>query len=708
MEPIYKQFITETFNQNGKLTGIDFNYPDNYNFGYDVVDVLAERYADQKAMIWLSRDKDEKVFSFSDISKESARAANLFKRHGIKKGDVVMLILKRHHQFWPIIVALHKIGAITVPATFLLTEKDLIYRFNAAGVKAVVCTGDGDVAGAVDAAVPESPTLELRFSVNSPQRDGWIDYDLAVRDEDYRFDRPSGDDQPMANEIMLMYFTSGTTGPPRIAAHSHTYALGHIITGVHWHNCGREGLHLTISDTGWGKSVWGKLYGQWMAETCVFTYDFDKFDAKDILATIEKYKITTFCAPPTIYRFFIQEDLTKFDLSSLNYLTTAGEALNPEVFKRVKDALGIEIMEGFGQTETTLTICNLHNSKSVSLGSMGKPSPQYKLMLVDSEDNRVEPGVIGEIAVDTREGAPVGMFLGYYRDAELTEKVWHDGIYHTGDLAWADENGNYWFVGRTDDLIKSSGYRISPFEIESVLMEHRAVMECAVTGVPDELRGQAVKATVTLAPGFSPTDALAEEIKNFVKKLTAPYKYPRIIEFVDELPKTFNGKIRRVDIRSQDAGTILSSKQTDMVIYEKLQQEDFEIIVPLVQLFKSSVNEKQLSEQQLGALKSAVVDGGIEFYLVKQQDDIVGMCSVSFIFSTYACETVGVFDDFYLLENRRGRGISRGFVAFVIEELGRRGVSSVWAGTKNNSEQYRSLGFDIPMGSMLAFNRKRK
>ena len=706
MEPIYKQFISETFNQNGKLVGIDFNYPENYNFGFDVVDVLAERYPDQKAMIWLSREKQEKIFTFSDISEESARAANLFKKHGIKKGDVVMLILKRHHQFWPIIVALHKLGAITVPATFLLTEKDLVYRFNAAGVKAIVCTGDGDVAGAVDAALPGSPTLELRFSVNSPSRDGWIDYDLAVRDEDSVFPRPSGIEEPKADEIMLMYFTSGTTGPPRIAAHSHTYALGHIITGVHWHNCRRGGLHLTISDTGWGKSVWGKLYGQWMAETCVFTYDFDKFEAKDILRVMQDYKVTTFCAPPTIYRFIIQEDFTEYDLSSLEYLTTAGEALNPEVFKRVKQATGIEIMEGFGQTETTLTICNLHNSKSVTLGSMGKPSPQYKLLLVDSEGNRVEPGVIGEIAIDTREGAPVGMFLGYYRDRELTERVWHNGIYHTGDMAWADENGNYWFVGRTDDLIKSSGYRISPFEIESVLMEHHAVMECAVTGVPDELRGQAVKATITLAPGFTATDALADEIQSFVKKLTAPYKYPRIIEFVDELPKTFNGKIRRVDIRSSDAQTPPAALRSDDVMFEELDYKDFNAVLPLIQLFKRSVNENELGKTQLSALSNAVSSGNIEFFIAKQEEEIIGICSVSLVFSTYTCSDVAIFDDLFVLENRRGRGISRKFINYVFEKLKERGVSSVWSCSKNNSEQLKSLGFNLMLGDLLAWKAK--
>ncbi len=707
MERIYKQFVTETLNQNGKLVGIDFHYPENYNFGYDVVDVLAERYPDKNAMIWLSREKEEKVFTFRDIQEESNRAANLFKKHGIKKGDVVMLILKRHYQFWPIIVALHKIGAIVVPATFLLTTKDLVYRFNAAGVKAIICTGDGTVANAVDESLSESPTVELRFTVNSPSREGWIDYDKSVREESTLFPRPTGEDEPKASEIMLMYFTSGTTGYPRIAAHSHTYALGHIITAVHWHNTQRDGIHLTISDTGWGKSVWGKLYGQWMAETCVFTYDFDKFDAKDILSTMEKYKITTFCAPPTMYRFFMQEDLSKYDLSSLKYLTTAGEALNPEVFKRIKDATGIEIMEGFGQTETTLTICNLRNSKSVSVGSMGKPSPQYKLLLVDNEGNRVEPGVVGEIAIDTSAGAPVGMFLGYYRDEELTKKVWHDGLYHTGDMAWADENGNYWFVGRTDDLIKSSGYRISPFEIESVLMEHRAVMECAVTGVPDEIRGQVVKATITLAPGYTSTDALKDEIQAFVKKLTAPYKYPRIIEFVEELPKTISGKIRRVEIRSKDSSVTAVPVSTDTVTFEKLRPEEFKKVLPLVQLFKNALKEEQLSTKQSAALEQAVKNNQIEFFLAKLNNEMIGMCSVSFMFSTYTCDEVGIFDDFFLLENQRGKGIARKLVNYMFSEMDRRGITSIWVSSECDREMYESLGFGTSLGNLLAWHTSK-
>ena len=706
MEQIYKQFVHETFNQNGKLVELSFDYPENYNFGFDVVDVLAERYPDKKAMIWLSREKEEKIFSFSDISKESNRAVNLFKKHGINKGDVVMLIMKRHHQFWPVMVALHKIGAIAVPATFLLTKKDLVYRFNAAGVRAVICTGDGNVADAVNESLSESPTVELCFSVNSMPREGWIDFDTAVKQESDVHIRPTGDEDPKADEIMLMYFTSGTTGYPRIAAHSHTYALGHIVTAVHWHNAQRDGIHLTISDTGWGKSVWGKLYGQWMAETCIFTYDFDKFEAKDILSTMSKYKITTFCAPPTMYRFFIQEDLSQFDLSSLVYLTTAGEALNPEVFRRVKESVGIEIMEGFGQTETTLTICNLKNSKSVSVGSMGKPSPQYKLLLVDAEGNHVDPGVVGEIAVDTSEGTPVGMFRGYFNDPESTARVWHDGLYHTGDMAWADENGNFWFVGRTDDLIKSSGYRISPFEIESVLMEHTAVMECAVTGIPDEVRGQVIKATIKLAPGFTGTDDLAEDIKRFVKKLTAPYKYPRLVEFVDELPKTISGKIRRVEIRENDqSADIHQPVSAPATTYEILQKNSFSDIIPLIQALKESQHKKNLTRVQLTALEAAVRNEDIQFFAARSGMSYVGVCSVAKFFSTYGSAETGIFDDFFIPEVYRHKGIARGLVNFVFSEMQKQGISSLRVGSERDHDMYHTLGFSTQLGSLLVWNQ---
>ncbi len=551
MEPIYKEYVTETFDENGVISAISFHYPENFNFAFDVVDELARRYPEKTAMIHLSNEKERHEYSFSDISRDSNKAANYFASLGIKKGDVVMLILKRHYQFWTAMMGLCKLGAVAVPATFQLTKKDLVYRFNKAGVKAIVCTSDGDVSNAVDESVAESETLKFRIMAKG-SREGWLDYDKGCAEASDVFERRTGAEETKADEIMLMYFTSGTTSYPKIAAHAHTYSIGHIMTGANWHNCSRDGIHLTISDTGWGKAAWGKLYGQWFAETCIFVYDFEKFHADDILSVIADNKITTFCAPPTMYRFMIHEDFSKYDLSALKYACTAGEALNPEVYNRFLEATGLRIMEGFGQTETTLTICNPVNSKN-KVGSMGKPSPQYELYLLDENCEPVETGMVGEICISTKNGKPVGMFNEYFNDPEATKAAWHDGYYHTGDTAWQDEDGYYWFVGRSDDLIKSSGYRISPFEIESVLMEHPSVLECAVTGIPDELRGQLVKATIVLAKGYEASEELKKDIQNYVKSLTAPYKYPRAIEFVSELPKTISGKIKRVDIRNTDA-----------------------------------------------------------------------------------------------------------------------------------------------------------
>lgn len=551
MQPIYKEFVNETFDENGVIKSIDFHYPENYNFAFDVVDELARRYPEKLALVHLSNEKERHEYTFADISRDSSKAANFFCSLGIKKGDVVMLILKRHYQFWTAMMGLCKLGAIAVPATFQLTKKDLVYRFNRAGVKAIICTSDGDVSKAVDDSVADSPTIEYRIMAKG-YREGWINYDEGCAAASDVFERRTGEDETKANEIMLMYFTSGTTSYPKIAAHSHTYSIGHIMTGANWHNCKRDGLHFTISDTGWGKAAWGKLYGQWFAETTIFVYDFDRFHAEDILDVISKNKITTFCAPPTMYRFMIHEDITKYDLSSLTYSATAGEALNPEVYNRWLEATGLRIMEGFGQTETTLTIGNFVNSQN-KVGSMGKPSPQYKIELLDENDEPVETGAVGEICLNTKDGKPIGMFNEYYNDPEATKKSWHDGYYHTGDTAWRDEDGYLWFVGRSDDLIKSSGYRISPFEIESVVMEHPSVIECAVTGVPDDLRGQLVKATIVLAKGYEPSEELKKDIQNYVKNLTAPYKYPRAIEFVKELPKTISGKIKHVDIRTADA-----------------------------------------------------------------------------------------------------------------------------------------------------------
>ncbi|MEA5050871.1 MAG: AMP-binding protein [Oscillospiraceae bacterium] len=550
MEPIYKKFMTQTYGADGVVSAVDFHYPDNFNFAFDVVDELARRSPDKPAMIWLSKDKEKRVFTFADVSRDSARAANYFRSLGIRKGDVVLLVLKRHYQFWSAMMGLCKLGAIAVPATYQLTKKDLVYRFNRAGIKAVVCTGEGDVAAAADEALAECPTVQLRMMVNG-RRDGWLDYDAGLAAQSDVFPRPAGADATAAEDIMLMYFTSGTTSYPKIAAHTFTYAVGHIMTGAEWHNCQPGGLHFTIAETGWGKAVWGKLYGQWMCESTVFVYDFDRFHADDMLQVMQDNKITSFCAPPTMYRFFIHEDFEKYDLSSIRYATTAGEALNPEVYNRFLAATGLRIMEGFGQTETTLTVFNPVGSQN-RVGSMGRPSPQYDIELLDDDDQPVEPGVVGEICISTKNGKPVGMFREYYNDPAATAAAWHDGYYHTGDTAWRDEDGYLWFVGRKDDLIKSSGYRISPFEIESVIMEHPSVLECAVTGIPDELRGQLVKATIVLARGYEPSDALKKEIQDYVKHLTAPYKYPRAIEFVEELPKTISGKIRHNVIRAQD------------------------------------------------------------------------------------------------------------------------------------------------------------
>lgn len=542
---IYKNYVDEEVNDKGVLSKISFHYPQNFNFAYDVVDKLAQTKPNKKAMIWISHDKKERVFTFADISRYSNMTANYFMSLGIKKGDNVMLILKRHYQFWFAIMALHKIGAVAVPATHQLMKKDLVYRFNKAHIKAVVCTPDDDISAEVEKSLNDCNELKLKFMVNQT-KEGWLNFDEDILKYPDTFARV----ETKAEEPMLMYFSSGTTGYPKCVEHSHTYAIGHIVTAVWWHQVMEDGVHLTISDTGWGKAVWGKLYGAWLAETCVFTYDFNKFIPEDILPMFKNYNITTFCAPPTMFRFFIKEDLSKYDLSGLKHCTIAGEALNPEVFKQFYQATGLKLMEGFGQTETTLSVCNLINMEPKP-GSMGKPNPQYKIALLDGENQQVPAGEVGEICIDTNESIPVGMFMGYYEDEVSTKQAWSDGFYHTGDMAWYDEDGYFWYVGRRDDLIKSSGYRIGPFEIESVLMEHASVLECAVTGVPDPIRGQVVKATIVLAKGFVASEKLKSEIQNYVKHLTAPYKYPRIIDFVDELPKTISGKIKRKDIREE-------------------------------------------------------------------------------------------------------------------------------------------------------------
>ena len=549
---VWENFIDTSLDENGVLKEIHFHNEDKFNFAFDVVDALAEKCPDKLAMLHLDAEKHERRFTFKDMSRYSSMTANYFKSLGIGKGDRVMVVLKRHYHFWFTILALHKLGAIIIPATNLLVEHDFEYRFNAAGVKAIVCSADGDIAHQVDLAAPRCETLKTKILAcqNTEKHiDGWHDFNSEFKGFPDVYKRTAS--SACGDDPMLMFFTSGTTGYPKIAAHSHKYALGHFITAKYWHNVDPDGIHFTISDTGWGKALWGKLYGQWLCEAAVFTYDFNKFDAHDILPLFAKYNITTFCAPPTMYRFFIKEDLSKYDLSSIKYATVAGEALNPEVYQQFLNATGVKLMEGFGQTETTLSVANLVGM-TPKPGSMGKPSPLYHVEILNPEGKPVAVGETGEICIDTRDHVPCGLFLGYYRNEEKTKEAWHDGWYHTGDTAWKDEDGYFWYVGRIDDLIKSSGYRIGPFEIESVIMELPYVLECAVTAAPDPIRGQVVKATIVLVKGKEKSDELKKEIQNYVKTHTAPYKYPRIVEFMDELPKTISGKIRRVELRNND------------------------------------------------------------------------------------------------------------------------------------------------------------
>ena len=540
-EYVSSKFVECTEAENGALEKIEFKNEDKFNFAFDIVDEIAKKSPEKLAMLHVDKHKVERRFTFNDMKRASNQCANYFKSLGIKKGDRVMLVLKRHYQFWYAILALHKLGAVAIPATNLLQEHDFDYRFNAAEVSAIVCTADGDVAHQVDLAEPASPTLKTKILVGG-EREGWHNFDEEFPLFSAHFYRT--EDTACGNDLMLMFFTSGTTGYPKIAAHNYKYALGHYVTAKYWHGVDENGLHFTISETGWGKALWGKLYGQWLCEGAVFTYDFDRFDAADILPMFAKYHITTFCAPPTMLRMMIKQDISQYDLSSIKHMTTAGEALNPEVYRQFEKATGLQIMEGFGQTELTLMIANLMGN-SHKLGSMGKPTPAYDVDILDPDGNPVPDGETGEIVVKTSDKVPCGLFAGYYKNKEKTDEVWHDGYYHTGDTAWRDEDGFYWYVGRVDDVIKSSGYRIGPFEIESVIMELPYVLECGVSAAPDEVRGQVVKASIVLVKGTEPTEELKKEIQDYVKHHTAPYKYPRIVVFKDELPKTISGKIQR-------------------------------------------------------------------------------------------------------------------------------------------------------------------
>ena len=589
MRNINLRYVDESYDENGLLKTFKVKYPDNFNFGYDVVDDIAVNDPDRRAMVWCNPEGEEHVFTFADMKRWSDKTANFLAAQGIGKGDFVLVILRRHYQFWFVATALAKLGAVMVPATFMLKEHDLEYRLNGASIKSIICTSVGDIADVVDNVYSECPSVTSRILVNGAgggttprnedgslvavagtvgealsgeegicaapvSREGWVDFNTGVREASDEFERID----TLAADPMLMYFSSGTSGNPKMVLHNSGYAVAHLITAKHWHNVQPDGIHFTIADTGWGKAVWGKYYGQWLMEACVFTYDFDRFHPSEILSLIGKYRITTLCCPPTMYRLMMSENFDDYDLSSLVYSTTAGEALNPDLFNFWKEHTGLTIFEGFGQTETPLTIANLTHSTPRS-GSMGKPVPLYDVEIQRDDGSRCNTGETGEICI-RMEPRPAGIMMEYYRDPVKTDNAIYDGWYHTGDTAWVDEDGYFWYVGRNDDVIKSSGYRIGPFEIESELLEHEAVRECAVTGVPDPVRGFAVKATVVLADGFTPSDELTRELQTWVKHRTAPYKYPRIVEYVDALPKTVNGKIRRVAIRQKDGADLKAPK----------------------------------------------------------------------------------------------------------------------------------------------------
>ena len=553
-----ERFLKQTVftSQEDYAEHLEFIIPEHFNFAYDVMDAWAAEKPEKEALLWTNDEGECIRFSFADIKEQTDRTAAYFSQLGIGRGDMVMLILKRRYEFWLAMLALHKLGAVAIPATHMLTKHDIVYRNTRAGVKAIVCVGEEYVMSQVKAALPESPSVEILVSVGPKKDEAFHDWHSEWM-EAPAFVRPETVNDN--SDTMLMYFTSGTSGEPKMVAHDFLYAMGHLTTGVYWHNLCEDSIHLTVADTGWGKAVWGKLYGQWFAGATVFVFDHEKFTADKMLRQIEQYHVTSFCAPPTVYRFMIHEDFSKYDLSSLRYCCTAGEALNPAVFEKFRELTGIRLMEGFGQTETTMTLGTMPWT-TPKPGSMGLPNPQYDIDLIRPDGTSCEDGEKGEIVIRTTTDErgemvkPIGLFKEYFRDEELTQRVWHDGLYHTGDVAWRDEDGYYWFEGRIDDVIKSSGYRIGPFEVESALMTHPAVVECAITGVPDEIRGMVVKATVVLKDVWKSKagDTLIKELQEHVKHETAPYKYPRIIEFVDELPKTISGKIRRVEIREKD------------------------------------------------------------------------------------------------------------------------------------------------------------
>lgn len=546
-----EKYMSVVENERGELVSISFKNDDKFNFAYDVVDELAKESPNKLAMLFLSRKQEERRFSFKEMSDYSSKAANYFKSLGIKKGDKVMLVLKRHYQFWFSLLGLHKIGAIAIPTSFLIVEQDFMQRIEAGEVKAIISTSDQNLTSTIDSADKKlNNPLQIKIVVGK-ETEGWSNFDSEIEKYSDEYIRPEGEENSGGDDPMLMFFTSGTTGYPKMTLHSFKYPLGHYVTAKYWNQVKEDGIHFTISDTGWGKAVWGKIYGQWLCKAAILTYNFDEFNAKEILKIIEKYKITTFCAPPTMYRVLIRMDLSKYDLSSLTNVNTAGEAMNPEVFNKFYDSTGLKIMEGFGQTETTLTIGNLVGMEPKP-GSMGKPNPQYKIEILLPNGEVAGPNEEGEISIAIDEGVPDGLFEGYYKEEDKNKEVWHDGYYHTGDVAYKDEDGYIWYVGRVDDVIKSSGYRVGPFEIENEIMKLPSVLECAVTPVPDKVRGQAIKATIVLNKGYEPTEELKREMFIYFNHNLANYKRPRYIEFVKEMPKTTSGKIKRVDIKNKD------------------------------------------------------------------------------------------------------------------------------------------------------------
>ena len=550
MRNINLRYIDETYDDNGLLETYKVHYPDNFNFGYDIVDDIAVNEPNRRAMVWCDDKGNERTFTFADIKRLSDKTANYLTEHGVRKGDTVLVVMKLNYQMWYLHIALHKIGAVMIPATFMLKKHDIEYRINAASVRAVICTSDAPVWEEFDKC-EDIPTLKFKAMTNmakNGKHEGWDDFDAGVETASDKWDRVKTN----VNDMMLIYFTSGTSGNPKMAAHDFSYPLGQTLNAKHWHQVDPEGLHWTVADTGWAKAGWGKLYGTWVMEGAIFVYEHEKFEPAKILDLIEKYRITTFCCPPTMFRMYVNAGLEGHDLSSLKNCCIAGEALNSDTFDKWYQATGLKLMEGYGQTETAIVCGNLRGM-TPKPGSMGKPVPQYKVDIVDENGRSCGPGVNGEIVVSVEPYHPPGIFIGYYRDRIKTRETIYGGFHHTGDVAWRDEEGYFWYVGRNDDIIKSSGYRISPFEVESALMKHPAVLECAATGAPDPVRGQIVKATIVLRSGYEPSDDLKKELQNFVKQETAPYKYPRAVEFVEELPKSISGKVKRVDIRRKDA-----------------------------------------------------------------------------------------------------------------------------------------------------------